>query len=74
MKKSSAGAFWFEIAFGVLVIAVGIIAPAFVWNMETFWTIKDTIGSFGLRLVFIGAGAALIVFALIKHFKSRGSA
>lgn len=56
--------------FGVAVIVLAIIKPAFVWNMDLVQSIRNQLGEVLTMVFLIGAGVVIMGSSLLLAGKS----
>ena len=69
MTKPTAGSAAFEVAFGAVLIVIGVLRPAFLWNWGYIQNLKTgfiTDGMLGVLVILMGV--ALIGWVLVRLF------
>ena len=56
--------------FGIAVIVLAIIKPAFAWNLDLVRSIRSQVGEVLTMVFLIGAGVVIMVSSLVVGAKS----
>jgi hypothetical protein len=55
------------VIFGLVLIVIGILTPAFLWNWDVVTSIRVSVGDTITRIALIVGGIAILGGALLKH-------